>query len=214
VIVKRLVAIEDLGNIDVFFTDKTGTLTEGRISFAEALGTSGKESDDTLRYGLLCNDAIVQDGRLVGRNALDHATWAARRARSVENGGFKRLAARPFDYERRVASALVVDPAGEQKVIAKGAPEIILDRCWRVPDAARSVLDEQFAAGSSVVAIATRPADGQTHLSADDERDLELVGFLTFLDQPKPDAASALARLDRLGVAVKVITGDNQRVAA
>src|SRR5581483_8635961 len=107
VIVKRLVAIEDFGNIEVFFTDKTGTLTEGRISFAAALDPTGVESGSILREGLLCNDAVVSDGQLVGGNALDQALWRAAPAHAAGIDSYRRLAARPFDYERRLASVLV-----------------------------------------------------------------------------------------------------------
>jgi P-type Mg2+ transporter len=214
VIVRRLVAIEDFGNIDVFFTDKTGTLTEGRISFAAALDAGGAESDAILRDGLLCTDAVLSDGQVVGGNALDQALWRADGARAVGTDSYRRLAGRPFDYERRIASALVEGAGGKRTVIVKGAPELVLARCRDVPAGAQSVLEAQFAAGSRVVAVATRDAGGQTTLTADDEHDLELAGFLTFLDPPKPDAADAIARLHALQVAVKVITGDNDRVAA
>jgi P-type Mg2+ transporter len=213
VIVKRLVCIEDLGNIEVFFTDKTGTLTEGRISFAAAIDAYGKDDSELLRLGLLCNDAVVEDGRVVGGNPLDQALWEAPGARGFDLTGCRRLAARPFDYQRRVASALV-ETDGRRTILVKGAPEIVLDRCRRVPAAARRTLDEQFAAGSRVVAVATRPADATTALDAPADDSLELAGFLCFLDAPKPDAAAALARLHALGVEVKVITGDNDRVAA
>jgi Mg2+-importing ATPase len=79
--------------------------------------------------------------------------------------------------------------------------------------AAQTVLDREFAAGSRVIAVATRTAEGHTTLSAEDERDLDLTGFLAFVDRPKADAREALARLGRLDVQVKVITGDNDRVA-
>jgi Mg2+-importing ATPase len=214
VIVKRLVAIEDLGNVEVFFTDKTGTLTEGRISFDAALDAAGGASVDVLRCGLLCNDAVISEGRVVGGNPLDQALWAAPAAGALDLAGARRLAARPFDYERRLASVLVEGADGGRAVIVKGAPELVLGRCRAVPDGARALLDEQFAAGRRVVAVATRAADGRTSLSAEDERDLDLAGFLTFLDPPKPEAADALARLRALDVEVKVITGDNDRVAA
>jgi Mg2+-importing ATPase len=213
VIVKRLVAIEDFGNIEVFFTDKTGTLTEGRISFAAALDARGAEDDAIFRDGLLCNDAVLSDGQVVGGNALDQALWQAAAARTVDTDSYRRLAARPFDYERRIASALV-EAGGRRTVIVKGAPELVLSRCRDVPALAQSVLEAQFAGGSRVVAVATRDAGSRTTLSADDEQDLELAGFLTFLDPPKPDAADAIARLHDLHVEVKVITGDNDRVAA
>ena len=214
VIVKRLVAIEDLGNIEVFLTDKTGTLTQGRISFAEALDTAGAPSQELLRLGLLCNDAVVDEGHVVSGNPLDQALWEAPEAAGIGRSSDQKLAARPFDYERRIASVLVQDGDGKRTVIVKGAPEIVLSRCRAVPEQARSVLDEQFAAGERVVGVATRDATGKTSLSDDDEHELDLAGFLTFLDPPKPDAADALARLHALDVEVKVVTGDNDRVAA
>jgi P-type Mg2+ transporter len=214
VIVKRLVAIEDFGNIEVFFTDKTGTLTDGRISFAKALDASGAEDDAILRDGLLCNDAVLSDGQIVGGNALDQALWQADAAGTVAAEEYRRLAARPFDYERRIASALVEAADGTRTVIVKGAPELVLSRCKQVPAAAQSVLDAQFAAGGRVVAVARRDAGGKTTLSADDEQGLELAGFLTFVDPPKADASDAIAHLHDLHVDVKVITGDNDRVAA
>jgi Mg2+-importing ATPase len=89
----------------------------------------------------------------------------------------------------------------------------VLERCRAVPAGARAALDAQFAAGARVVAVATRDAGDRTALGPDDERGLGLAGFLTFVDRPKADAADALARLARLDVRVKVITGDNDRVA-
>jgi P-type Mg2+ transporter len=214
VIVKRLVAIEDLGNIDVFFTDKTGTLTEGRITFAAALDADGTQAGNVLAYGLLCNDAVLTDGHVVGGNPLDQALWEAPAARALDIGAYRRLAARPFDYQRRVASVLVEDAEQRRTLVVKGAPELVLSRCRSVPSRAQSVLDEQFSFGSRVVAVATRDASGETAIADDDERNLDLAGFLTFLDPPKADAAAALARLAALDVQVKVITGDNDRVAA
>jgi Mg2+-importing ATPase len=213
VVVKRLVSIEDLGNIVVLFTDKTGTLTEGSITFAAALDADGEDSDVVLRAGLLCNEATVSDGRVIGGNQLDQALWHAPGAAGASADGARRLAALPFDYQRRLASVLVEMASGERQIIVKGAPETVLARCASVAPQAQRVLDAQFAAGSRVIAVAMRPADSRTTISADDERDLELAGFLTFIDRPKADAGKALDRLKRLDVAVKVITGDNDRVA-
>jgi P-type Mg2+ transporter len=212
VVVKRLVAIEDLGNIELLFTDKTGTLTEGHITFAVALDAGGRPSDDVHRAGLLCNEAVVSDGRVVG-NQLDQALWEAPSARKLDVRGFRRLAARPFDYERRLSSVLVADDDGHREAIVKGAPEVVLDRCHAVSPAAQGVLEREFAAGGRVIAVAGRPAAGRSDLRPEDEHDLELAGFLVFVDRPKADAADALARLKRLEIEVKVITGDNDRVA-
>jgi P-type Mg2+ transporter len=213
VVVKRLVSIEDLGNIVVLFTDKTGTLTEGSITFAAAIGGDGAASDGVLNAGLLCADASFADGRVIGGNQLDQALWKAPGAAGVLEGDARRLASCPFDYQRRLASVLVETAGGDRRIIVKGAPELVLSRCTCVDPEARAVLDSQFAAGGRVIAVATRAADGQTTLDPSDERDLTLLGFLTFVDRPKADAASALDQLARLDVAVKVITGDNDRVA-
>jgi P-type Mg2+ transporter len=204
VLVKRLVAIEDLGDIDVFFTDKTGTLTEGRITFASALDATGRPSDPVLRAGLVCNEAVRADGRVVGGNPLDRALWESPDAAKLAPQDVERLAVLPFDYERRLASVLVEDD-GERRIIVKGAPEEVLARCTVVEPQARAEFDQLFAQGSRVVAVATRPADGRTQLTRDDERDLALAGYLTFADRPKADAAEALRRLARLSVEVKVI---------
>jgi Mg2+-importing ATPase len=213
VVVKRLVSIEDLGNIVVLFTDKTGTLTEGAITFAAALAPDGRPSDAVLRAGLLCNDATLSAGRVIGGNQLDQALWRAPDARRFAMEGARRLAGRPFDYQRRLASVLVEDAEGKREVVVKGAPETLLARCAAVPPQAQEVLESQFAAGSRVIAVGTRSGEGRTSIESQDERDLELVGFLTFIDRPKADAREALDQLRRLDVAVKVITGDNDRVA-
>ncbi len=213
VVVKRLVAIEDLGDIDVFFTDKTGTLTQGQITFSAALDPTGQRSDALLRDGLLCNEAVVSDGQIVGGNQLDRALWRTPGASAIAANGARRLDALPFDYERRLASVLVQEDDGTSRVIVKGAPEAVLARSTTVAPQAKAVLDGLFAQGSRVVAVATRTADGHTKLTPGDEQDLQLMGFLTFLDPPKPDAGDAIAALERLGVEVKVITGDNDLVA-
>ncbi|MGZ4250570.1 MAG: magnesium-translocating P-type ATPase, partial [Solirubrobacteraceae bacterium] len=213
VVVKRLVSIEDLGNIVVLFTDKTGTLTEGRITFSAALDPTGRRSQAVLRAGLLCNDATLSKGRVVGGNQLDQALWEAPNVRDARVERARRLATLPFDYERRLASVLIEDANGERQIIVKGAPETVLARCAGVRPAAQDVLERQFTAGGRVLAVASRAADGRSTLTAEDEHDLDLAGFLTFVDRPKADARGALDRLKRLDVQVKVITGDNDRVA-
>jgi P-type Mg2+ transporter len=216
VLVKRLVCIEDLGDIDTLFTDKTGTLTQGRISFIRAVNTDDTTPDAPLRWGLTCTEAIVEDGHAVGGNALDVALWDSpaalvQRAALAED---VRVSVLPFDHERRVVSVLVRDQHGAQTIVTKGAPESVLERCVDVPATATVALAAEFAAGNRVVAVASRPAPGVTRLTPADERDLRLVGLLVFLDPPKPDAAAALARLAGLGITVKIVTGDNPAVAA
>ncbi|MEU8233279.1 magnesium-translocating P-type ATPase [Actinoplanes sp. NPDC048967] len=204
VLVKRLVCIEDLGDLDVLVTDKTGTLTDGSVSLRAAVGPDGRESSRVLRYGMLATEERT------GGNALDTALWRAPR---ITVDDYRPLALVPFDHERRMTSVLVDAPDGTRLIVAKGAPESILARCVDVPEAARVVLEEQFAAGSRVVAVAGRPAPQAVALTAADERDLRLEGFLIFLDPPKAGAAGSLRRLAGLGVTVKIATGDNARVA-
>jgi Mg2+-importing ATPase len=208
VVVKRLVSIEDLGNIEILFTDKTGTLTEGRVSYQEALDPEGAPSDEVLRLGLLCSMGDSTDVAASG-NALDAALHAA----SALPPGYKRVDQLPFDHERRLMSTLVDAPDGVRLLVTKGAPESVLARCVALPAAAQATLDGLFASGSRVVAVATRPWLGGSKCARADERDLELSGFITFLDAPKADAAQSLAQLKLLGVQVKLVTGDNVVVA-
>jgi len=219
VLVKRLVVIEDLGNIEILFTDKTGTLTEGKITFDAAIDPGGQPADEPLLFGLICNDAIMGDKGPVGGNALDMALWSAPPAQALDAGAagpsrYRRLGAAPFDHERQLASVVVADPAGKTMLVTKGAPEALLARCIAVPAEAQRTLDALFAAGARVVAVATRDAPGVTSPGVADEKDLRLTGFLTFIDRPKADAGAAIAELHRLGIAVKIITGDNGVVAA
>lgn len=212
VLVKRLVCIEDLGDIDVLFTDKTGTLTDGRISFARSITDSGAESPDLLTLGLVCNEATAAGSTAIGGNPLDIALWEAPGAASSPTGTYERIAIVPFDHERRCVSVLV-DRDDRRLLITKGAPEAVLDRCTQVPEAAHGVLEGEFGAGNRVVALATRDAPELDDLTADDEHDLTLAGFLVFIDQPKPSAADSIARLTDLGITVKIVTGDNPVVA-
>jgi len=220
VLVKRLVAIEDLGNIQILFTDKTGTLTEGAIIFSQALGPDGKDAAEPFRLGLLCNEASMTDSGPVGGNPLDQALLkAASTPGSTPQPGaapaWRRLAILPFDNERQMCSVLVARPDGGPLLITKGAPEAVFPRCPALPEGAHSTLDKLFADGDRVVAVATRdfPA-GTSAITPDGERQLTLIGFLTFADRPKADAGAAIAQLSQLGVDVKIITGDNGVVAA
>ena len=162
----------------------------------------------------MCNEAIPGAGTAVGGNSLDVALWEAPGARAGADlvRGFRRVALAPFDHRRRCVSVLV-DRNGQRLLVTKGAPEAVLDRCTTVTDDARRLLEAEFDAGHRVVAIASRPAPGATAITADDEAGLTLAGFLVFLDQPKPSAAASLDRLTGLGITVKIVTGDNPRVA-
>ena len=213
VLVKRLVCIEDLGDIELLLTDKTGTLTEGRITFREALGPDGEQAREVLLLGLLCNEAEkVGSESAVGGNPLDAALWEARDAGGARLGEYRRVAVLPFDHDRRRVSVLVDGPKGRM-LVTKGAPEGLLECCRTVPGPALELLDRELAQGSRIVAVATRAAEGMSSLVPADEAGLELSGFLVFIDQPKASAAAALERLAKLGLTVKIVTGDHPVVA-
>jgi len=219
VLVKRLVAIEDLGNIEILFTDKTGTLTEGVVTFERGLGPDGHDRGLPMVLGLVCNEAAMTETGPAGGNALDQALWVAAATVGREGvtgaaAGYARSAVLPFDHERQLGSVVATGPDGVPILITKGAPEVVLERCVRVPEGARTELDSLFSEGARVVAVATRTAEGMQALAAEDEKGLTLEGFLVFSDRPKADAGSSIAQLERLGVEVKIITGDNGLVAA
>ncbi len=213
VLVRRLVSIEDFGNIELLFTDKTGTLTEGRITFTDAVDLTGAASARVLLLGLLCNDAKVEDGIPVGGSPLDQALWLAPHTHDAGAGAYRQIAFAPFDYDRRLMSTVVQGPDGERLLVTKGAPEAVIDACTDAPTAAHELLDAAFAAGSRVVAVATRDGSGLDTVAPVDERGLTFEGMITFADPPKADAARSLERLAKLGIGVRIVTGDNERVA-
>ncbi len=164
VLVKRLVAIEDLGNIEILFTDKTGTLTEGVITFERGLDPTGQERDRPLLLGLVCNEATVTDEGPVGGNALDQALWAA-----PGRPGETHAAKPPATAEARRPPLRPRAPAGfgtghgprrRALVDHQGRPRGGARPVRRRPRRARSTLEALFSQGARVVAVASRPADG------------------------------------------------------
>jgi Mg2+-importing ATPase len=211
VLVKRLVCIEDLGDIDVLITDKTGTLTDGHITLVDAVDSEGQPSERVLRLGLLATAVDPETGGGTG-TGLDAALWESPRAKGFTRGDLNLVATLPFDHERCAASALV--GTGERRVLlVKGAPEQVVAKCVAVPASAESTLAALFADGRRVVAVASKPAAELSAVTADDESGLTLDGFLVFADEPKAAARDSLALLAALGIEVKVATGDNPRVA-
>jgi Mg2+-importing ATPase len=216
VLVKRLVCIEDLGDIDLLVTDKTGTLTEGRISFDAALPIAGRATEDELvLLGLLATevDYAMNPVSTVGLNAIDAALWKSAEISGHRPTGYRQVEVLPFDHERRMTSVLVDDPTARRMIVTKGSPEDVMRVCGNADAAAQAILDGEYARGARVVAVARRPATEQTGLTAADEAELELMGFLTFVDPPKLDARASLERLAQLGISVKIATGDSAIVA-
>jgi Mg2+-importing ATPase len=213
VLVKRMVCIEDLGDLDLLVTDKTGTLTTGRIAFDRAVPVGSARAEDVLLSGLLATDTDPAGADQIGANPLDEALRQAPGASSAPLASYRRLGVRPFDHERRRCTALVQAAGAESVVTVKGAPESVLPLCVGTTDDAASVLARLYDEGARVVAVASRSAAGVTSVDDDAERGLVLQGFLTFADAVKPEARESLRRLSELGVEVKIATGDGAVVA-
>jgi len=211
VLVKRLVCIEDLGDIDVLVTDKTGTLTEGRITLVEAVDPAGAPAEPVLRLGLLATGVDAASGA-VSANAMDAALWESHDAKRRVAGTVHPIATLPFDHTRRAMSCLV-DDGGSRHLVVKGAPEQVLAHCAAAPPSAQQTLSALFADGRRVVAVASKPAPDLTTITTEDEEGLRLDGFLVFADEPKAAARDSLSQLAALGIEVKVATGDNPQVA-
>jgi Mg2+-importing ATPase len=224
VIVKRLVSIEDYGNMDVLCTDKTGTLTEGKISLKD-INPLGEEKDHRLlTYSMLCNDAVVNE-KVVG-NPMDVAIWEYAVKNSMQSTveAYSKVDEVPFDYQRRMMS-VVVRTAEQTLFISKGAPESVFSKCKYADVSGRiepitdvqNAIDDKFhrlsELGYRILAVASKTVEPKASYSVDDEKDLTLLGFLIFTDPPKKDASEAINRLNELGVAVKILTGDNEVVA-
>jgi Mg2+-importing ATPase len=222
VIVKRLNAIQNFGGMDVLCTDKTGTLTEDRVVLMRHCDVTGNESDEVLREGYLISH--FQTGL---KNLLDNAileTPDFHEQALVEK--YKKLDEIPFDFTRRMMSVLVENPEGQAILLTKGAPEAIFHQCCQFElDGKRSPMDaaridwlkkkyeELSGDGFRVLAVAKKELTGTQACSKDDERDLVLKGYVAFLDPPKESAASALEALNRSGVSVKILTGDNDLIS-
>lgn len=218
VVVKRLSAIEDLGGMDVLCTDKTATLTQGQVRLAGAVDLDGRPSRRVLE------DAYLNAFHHTGfPNPIDDAIVAAEH---VDVSSTRRLGELPYDFQRRCLSVQVAQ-AGGSVLITKGAVEDVLRVCVQAESADGSVLHladvgstvrERFAAlsaqGYRVLGVARRALDVDHQLSPDDEVGLTFVGFLTFLDPPKPGIARTLRELEALGIALRMVTGDNRLAAA
>ena len=216
VIVKRLSAIHDLGAMDVLCVDKTGTLTEAKITLADSVDWQGRKSDRVLELARI--NSHLQSGT---RSALDEAILAGK----TNDLEWVRRGELPFDFSRRCLS-VTAERGGEILLVTKGAPEAILSRAVAVEvDGLAHPLDESWRSRLDAeqrrlneqgfrllgVAIRSLPAD-QTRLTLTDESNLTFIGFCVFADPPKADAAQAVADLAALGIKLKVISGDQGAV--
>ena len=219
VIVKRLSAIHNLGSMDVLCTDKTGTLTEGRIKLERHLDAQGNDSDEVLRLAYL--NSYFETGL---RSPLDDAILEHS---EIGIDGWRKIDEVPFDFERRRVSVLV-DRGEQRMLVVKGSPEDILrlssqyavgetqDSLPLDSDALASIRalhDSLGKMGFKVLGIAWRTVTpDHLHAVVDDEAELIFAGFAAFLDPPKASAAHALRSLAADGIQVKIVTGDSELV--
>jgi Mg2+-importing ATPase len=224
VVVKRQVSIEDFGNMNILCTDKTGTLTEGKVVLRDYYSLDETKEQRILSYSLLCNSAVVGE-KIVG-NPMDVAIWQY----ATDNGAkenlkpYTRVAEIPFDYQRRMMS-VAVRKEGEFFFISKGAPESVLSKCKyaeikgekaQISSVLESINAKFFKLsqqGYRILAVAYRNIDDKKSYSVEDEKDLAFLGFLIFTDPPKKDAHEAVNKLKEMGVDIKILTGDNELVA-
>ena len=227
VIVKRLNAIQNFGAMDVLCTDKTGTLTQGKIVLEKHLDVHGDPSEKVLQYGYLNSYHHTGLKNLLDEAILDHKEL---REHLKADEKYHKIDEIPFDFVRRRMSVVVEDDTGLNTLICKGAVDEVLSQCTRVEvkgeviqvlpehDAKRRQLaDDLNGQGFRVIALAYKQMPGASDepgYSVKDESDLILLGFLAFLDPPKDTAAEALKRLHSLSVDVKVLTGDNEIITA
>ncbi|MGB0037077.1 MAG: magnesium-translocating P-type ATPase [Candidatus Acidiferrales bacterium] len=221
VVVKHLPAIQNLGTIDILCSDKTGTLTTGQMTLASAVDYLGKASDRPLELAYL--NSKFETGI---RSPLDVAILKIYRP---DADNYVKCDEIPFDFERRRLSIVVAAKNSEGSqglMITKGAPEGVLDVCdsYEIggqtirldPDSrhrCRQTFDDFSAKGYRLLAVAYRAADPHARFTPVDEHSLVLVGYLAFADPPSPDAAASLAGMNRDGIKVKILTGDNELVA-
>jgi P-type Mg2+ transporter len=229
VIVKRLDAIQNFGAMDVLCTDKTGTLTQDKIALARHVDAFGRPSDGVLNFAFLNSHYQTGLKNLLDRAVLEHVELPAELKLEAD---YRKVDELPFDFERRRMSVIVSQRDERHQLICKGALEEVLAACSRVRvdsstgpqdvplDAAMLTRVQPVArsfneSGLRVVALAIKELPpAQIVYSIADESDLTLIGYVAFLDPPKESAAPALQALAAHGVAVKVLTGDNELVTA
>jgi Mg2+-importing ATPase len=225
VIVKRLEAIHNFGAMDVLCTDKTGTLTQDRIVLERHTNAWGEDSDHVLQFAYL--NSFHQTGlkNLLDKAVLSHAEMQLETRLQT---AYRKIDEVPFDFSRRRMSVVVANGGSEHLLICKGALEEILSVCTSVERGAEVLaLDAEVlsrihrvasglnAMGLRVVAVASRALKTEAQKPAygvADESGLTLLGYVAFLDPPKESTAPALRALAEHGVAVKVLTGDNELV--
>lgn len=223
VIVRHLESIENLGNIDVLCTDKTGTLTEGIITLSDTVDCEGYPSQALRQLAYL--NSTLETGI---DNPLDAVVIRACKDNPPSIEAHQKIDEIPYDFSRRRLTIVATsDVPSRHLIVTKGAFANVMEICATVSrggtahlldpaerDRLTAWFEARGAEGYRVLALATRTMAAKPHYTRDDETEMTLQGFLLFLDPPKADAADTLQALASLGICVKVITGDNRHVTA
>lgn len=215
VIVKQFISIEDLGNMEVLCTDKTGTLTEGKISLTSYVNDKGEKDEKILELGLICNSGFVHKHAL--SDSMDKAIMDFAEANNIKTEDKpEQLFHMPFSYESRFMGSIIRE-GKKITVICKGSPEVIIARS-KGTEAEKKKLEkivtEIQKQGARIIAVATKEiSEFNPKLAKSEFKDLKIVGFLSFADIPKKDLSEAFDKFEKLGVKIKIITGDNEVVA-
>ncbi len=217
VIVKRLTSMQNFGAMDILCTDKTGTLTEDNIVLMKHCNAEGDEEEDVLKHIYL--NSYFQTGL---SNVMDEAVLKHKRFFSNK---YQKIDEIPFDFSRKIMS-VVVAINNQHRLITKGAPEEIFKRITgfeingkiaatnvEIQEKLKKQYDDFSKDGFRVLAIAYRDLSNEKkHFDKNDERNLTFKGFAAFLDPPKQTVKEAIQKLEKLGVSLKILSGDNELV--
>ena len=216
VIVKQLSAVQNFGSMDILCTDKTGTLTEDHIALVKYVDGEGKGSSEVLQLGYL-----VSVYSTAFKNPLDAAVQAFKQ---IDADDYLKIDEIPFDFERK-REAVVVHHAKKQQryLITKGAPEEVIKISTtygnnkqklssKLLDQINLTYQELSRDGFRVLAVSSKKIDAEKHYEPSDENDMQFHGFLAFLDPARDSVKDTLARMESLGIGIKIITGDNRWV--
>lgn len=222
VIVKKLESIEDLGNMDVLCTDKTGTLTENKVRLEGYFDINKNKSKELLEYAAICNSAILENKTSSG-NIIDSAILEFVKKEKMLIQTYKRIEDIEFDHNRKRMST-VVKLGYKNRLLCKGSVLSILDVCTKIKqngkivpiasfrDKIMGAFEEISKKGLRVISVAYKEIGQKKEYSKKDETNLIFLGFITISDPPKASTKQSLEKLSRLGVEVKVLTGDNELI--
>lgn len=212
VVVKRLSAVEDLGDIEILCADKTGTLTKNKLELKQVFA---RNEEKTLLYGLLASE---YSERKINLNPFDSALYE-KAPLSVRQSlaQFKKIQEAPFDFYRLFSSVLTEDENGKLVLIARGAPEAVLKLCSKFEDGLNrpeflKEIEKEGKEGKRVLAVACKEFD-KREFSEGDERDMTFLGYFSFEDPIKETAKESIKLARRLGVTIKMVTGDSRETA-